>query len=128
MAAPGSEPSPARHSASPTSTAPHDLHNTHHDAHDLLLATKLHVPRPRAQLVPRSHLVERLQQGVAGPLTLVSAPAGYGKTTLLAQWRAATHTPVAWLSLEPEDNEPVRFLTYLIAALQTLDPHLGTRA
>ena len=93
-----------------------------------LLATKLHQPRPRARLVPRSHLVERLQQGVAGALTLLSAPAGYGKTTLLAQWRASTRAPVAWLSLEPEDNEPTRFLTYLIAALQTLDPRLGTRA
>jgi LuxR family maltose regulon positive regulatory protein len=65
---------------------------------------------------------------VAGALTLVSAPAGYGKTTLLAQWRASARTPVAWLSLEPEDNEPTRFLTYLIAALQTLDPHLGAPA
>ena len=111
-----------------TGTAPHVLHHGHHDAHDLLLATKLHLPRPRAQLIPRSHLVERLQQGVAGALTLVSAPAGYGKTTLLAQWRASTRVPVAWLSLEPEDNEPVRFLTYFIAALQRLDPHLGARA
>lgn len=93
-----------------------------------LLATRLHQPRLRARLVSRSHLVERLQQGVAGALTLVSAPAGYGKTTLLAQWRASTNAPVAWLSLEPEDNEPAQFLTYLIAALQTLDPHLGVRA
>ena len=93
-----------------------------------LLATKLHLPRPRAQLVPRSRLVERLQQGAAGALTLVSAPAGYGKTTLLAQWRASTRAPIAWLSLEPEDNEPTRFLTYLIAALQTLDPRLGRSA
>jgi LuxR family transcriptional regulator, maltose regulon positive regulatory protein len=102
--------------------------NTPSDPLAPLLATKVHMPRPRAQLVPRSHLVERLQQGVAGALTLVCAPAGYGKTTLLAQWRASTHAPVAWLSLEPEDNEPTRFLTYLIAALQTLDPHLGAPA
>jgi LuxR family maltose regulon positive regulatory protein len=65
---------------------------------------------------------------VAGALTLVSAPAGFGKTTLLAQWVTESRTPVAWLSLEPEDNEPTRFLTYLIAALQTLDPHLGASA
>jgi LuxR family maltose regulon positive regulatory protein len=58
-------------------------------------------------------------------LTLVSAPAGFGKTTLLAQWLAESGTPVAWLSLEPEDNDPVRFLTYLIAALQTRNPQLG---
>jgi len=122
------ELSPTKLPPSHTGTAPHVLHHGHHDVHDLLLATKLHPPRPRAQLVPRSHLVERLQQGVASALTLVSAPAGYGKTTLLVQWRAATHAPVAWLSLEPGDNEPIRFFTYLIAALQTLDPHLGARA
>jgi LuxR family transcriptional regulator, maltose regulon positive regulatory protein len=93
-----------------------------------LLVTKLHPPLPRAHLVRRSHLLERLQQGMAGPLTLVSAPAGFGKTTLLAQWRASSRMPVAWLSLEPQDNEPVRFLSYLIAALQTLDPRTGTVA
>jgi LuxR family maltose regulon positive regulatory protein len=109
-------------------TASSAARNTRTAPSNPLLATKLHLPRPRAQLVPRSHLVERLQQGVAGALTLVSAPAGYGKTTLLAQWRASTRTPVAWLSLEPEDNEPTRFLMYLIAALQTLDPHLGAPA
>jgi len=122
------ELSPVKLPPSHTGTAPHVLHHGHHDALDLLLATKLHLPRPRAQLIPRSHLVERLQQGVTGALTLVSAPAGFGKTTLLAQWRAATRAPVAWLSLEPEDNEPIQFLTYLIAALQTLAPHLGARA
>jgi LuxR family maltose regulon positive regulatory protein len=93
-----------------------------------LLATKLHRPLPRAQLVRRPQLAERLTQGVMGPLTLVSAPAGFGKTTLLAQWLAESGMPVAWLSLEPGDNEPVRFLSYLIAALQTLDPHLGAVA
>ncbi len=127
-ASPPSEPSPALQTANHTGAAPHALHNAHHGARDLLLATKLHLPHPRAQLVPRSHLVERLQKGVAGALTLVSAPAGFGKTTLLAQWRASTRAPVAWLSLEPEDNEPTRFLTYFITALQTLDPHLGARA
>jgi LuxR family transcriptional regulator, maltose regulon positive regulatory protein len=93
---------------------------------DHLLDTKLHVPRPRTHLVHRSHLVERLQRGMECPLTLVSAPAGFGKTTLLAQLLAESDTPVAWLSLEPEDNDPVRFLTYLIAALQTVDAHMGT--
>jgi LuxR family maltose regulon positive regulatory protein len=93
-----------------------------------LLATKLHVPRPRKHLVPRAHLVERLQQGLARPLTLVSAPAGFGKTTLLAQWCAQRGMPVAWLSLEVEDNDPSRFLSYLIASLQTLDAHLGATA
>jgi len=95
---------------------------------DPLLATKLHVPRSRAQLVPRSHLVERLRRGMEYPLTLVSAPAGFGKTTLLSQWLAESVAPVAWLSLEPEDNDPARFLTYLVAALQTVDAQVGTTA
>ena len=99
---------------------PHPLHP--------LLATKLHVPRPRRQLVPRAHLVERLQRGAERALTLVSAPAGFGKTTLLAQWFAQSSTPVAWLSLEAEDNDPTRFLAYLIAALQTLDAQIGATA
>ena len=98
------------------------------DAITPLLATKLHRPLPRAHLVRRPQLAARLTQGVMGPLTLVSAPAGFGKTTLLAQWLAESGMPVAWLSLEPGDNEPVRFLSYLIAALQTLDPHLGAVA
>src|SRR6266496_3020702 len=99
-----------------------------------LLSIKLHLPRPRRCLVSRSHLVECLQQAIEYPFTLISAPAGFGKTTLLAQWLAqsglpvAPVAPVAWLSLEPEDNDPVRFLTYLIAALQTVDCRLGTSA
>jgi LuxR family maltose regulon positive regulatory protein len=93
-----------------------------------LLATKLHVPRPRAQLVPRAHLLERLHHGVERTLTLVSAPAGFGKTTLIAQWLKERGMPVAWLYLEAEDNDPTRFLSYLIAALQTLDAQVGTIA
>src|SRR5579884_4157224 len=89
-----------------------------------LLATKLHPPRLRTPLVSRSHLVQRLQQGVAGPLTLLSAPPGYGKTTLLTQWQAESTTRVAWLSLEQQDNDPVCFLTYLLAALQRHCPDL----
>jgi LuxR family maltose regulon positive regulatory protein len=95
------------------------------DPLDPLLATKLRAPRPRTRLVSRSHLVERLQVATAGHLTLLSAPAGFGKTTLLAQWAAESATPVAWLSLEPEDNDPVRFLTYLLAAIQTHCPDLA---
>jgi LuxR family maltose regulon positive regulatory protein len=93
-----------------------------------LLVTKLFVPRPRTPLVPRAHLVDLLQQGLARSLTLVSAPAGFGKTTLLAQWLAQSDLPVAWLSLDAEDNDPAHFLSYLIAALQTLDAQLGTTA
>jgi LuxR family transcriptional regulator, maltose regulon positive regulatory protein len=93
---------------------------------DPLLATKLHVPRPRPQLVHRPRLIQRLQQGMELPLTLLSAPAGFGKSTLLADWLASCAIPVAWLSLEAADNEPTRFLSSLIAALQTCDPQLGT--
>jgi LuxR family transcriptional regulator, maltose regulon positive regulatory protein len=93
---------------------------------DPLLFTKLRVPRLHTRLVSRSHLLEQLQQGMKHALTLVSAPAGFGKTTLLAQWLAETGTRGAWLTLEPEDNEPARFLSYVIAALQTLDPQIGT--
>jgi len=93
-----------------------------------LLATKLHIPRPRPHLVLRPRLTEQLQQGMERTLTLVSAPAGFGKTTLLAQWLAESGTPAAWVSLGPEDNDPTSFLSYLIAALQTLDAQLGTTA
>jgi len=99
---------------------PHPLHP--------LLPTKLHVPRLRTSLVPRSHLTERIRQGAERALTLVSAPTGFGKTTLLAQWLAESSLPTAWLSLEPEDNDPTRFLSYLIAALQTLDAQVGISA
>ena len=112
----------------PLFMAPHTSPKQHGDSFTPLLSTKLHLPRPRAQLVSRSHLVDRLQQGMAGALTLVSAPAGFGKTTLLAQWRASTCIPVAWLSLEAEDNDPTRFLSYVIAALQTLNAQMGTTA
>jgi LuxR family maltose regulon positive regulatory protein len=99
-----------------------------HQLPDPQLATKLHVPHPRARLVPRPRLLKRLAQGMEGALTLVSAPVGFGKTTLLSQWFAHSGVPVAWLSLDPEDNDPVRFLSYLIAALQTLDAQIGRTA
>ena len=92
------------------------------------LTTRLHIPRLRPRLVRRRRLIERLDQGLEVPLILVSAPAGSGKTTLLAQWLAEHRRPAAWVSLEPADNDPVRFLSALIAALQQLDPQLGTSA
>ena len=97
-----------------------------HLSNDVLLATKLHVPRPRPHLVHRPRLIQRLQQSMERALTLISAPIGFGKSTLLSDWLASSAIPVAWLSLDPEDNEPVRFLSYLLAALQTYDPHLAT--
>ncbi len=93
---------------------------------DPLLVTKLHVPRPRLHLVHRPRLIQRLQQGMEQALTLVSAPIGFGKSTLLSDWLASSAIPVAWLSLELQDNEPARFLSYLLAALQTDNPHLDT--
>jgi LuxR family maltose regulon positive regulatory protein len=108
--------------------APRAAAGAHTDPRNPLLAGKLHPPPPRAQLVPRPQLVAQLHAGMAGALTLISAPAGFGKTSLLSQWIAETHVPVAWLALDPEDNQPARFLTYLIAALQTLHPQIGAIA
>jgi ATP/maltotriose-dependent transcriptional regulator MalT len=100
---------------------------------DPLLATKLYVPHPRTQLVHRSRLIERLQQAMERPLTLVSAPAGFGKTTLLSSWvqsfpQENPETPhVAWVSLDESDNEPVLFWTYALTALDTVQPGLCTQ-
>jgi LuxR family maltose regulon positive regulatory protein len=86
-----------------------------------LLTTKLYAPPLRPNLVPRPHLVERLDEGLrlGRKLTLVSAPAGFGKTTLVSAWARTCDWPVAWLSLDEGDNDPVRFLTYLSAALRS---------
>src|SRR5512137_2689304 len=87
-----------------------------------ILATKLYIPPPRSKIVLRPRLIERLNEGLSSgrKLTLISAPAGFGKTTLVSEWVAGCGRPVAWLSLDEGDNDPTRFLTYLIAALQTL--------
>jgi LuxR family maltose regulon positive regulatory protein len=98
---------------------------------DPLLEAKLYVPRWRRGLVPRPRLSERLNRGAEAKLTLVSAPAGFGKTTLLAEWLAgapAHERSVAWLSLDERDNQPASFWTYVIAALQTVEPGLGAGA
>jgi len=110
-----------------------------------ILATKLYIPRPRPDVVYRPRLIERLNeglrhdQGFGRNLTLISAPAGFGKTTLLSEW-IATLTPalcapsptgrggtirVAWLSLDEGDSDPVRFIAYLVAALQTIKRGIG---
>jgi ATP/maltotriose-dependent transcriptional regulator MalT len=93
-----------------------------------LLTTKLHMPHLPAQLVHRPRLIQRLQYGLERSLILLSAPAGFGKSTLLADWLASNAIPATWLSLEPQDNAPARFLSYLLAALQTYDAHLGKNA
>jgi LuxR family maltose regulon positive regulatory protein len=87
---------------------------------DVLLATKLHVPRPRPGFVPRPRLLERLSTGTASGLTLVCAPAGFGKTSVLAEWARSSQRPVAWLSLDAGDSDPARFWRYVAAALDRL--------
>src|SRR5512136_2697622 len=89
-----------------------------------LLTTKLHIPTVRHNLVPRPRLTARLNECMAYPLTLISAPAGYGKTTLMSEWRAGAGRtiPTAWLSLDTDDNDLARFLTCLIGAMETLKP------
>lgn len=101
----------------------------------LLLQTKLHIPPVRPDLVPRPHLAERLDAGVRGKLTLVSAPAGFGQTTLVANWpsqiqdrESGPERPAAWLSLDENDNDPARFFSYLVTALQTVDASIGQTA
>jgi LuxR family maltose regulon positive regulatory protein len=102
-----------------------------------ILQTKLYAPRPQRQknLVPRPYLAEKLISGLAGKVTLISAPAGFGKSTLLSEWIAETRTKieappaishqVTWLTLDQDDNDPVRFLMYLIASLRKFDNTLG---
>jgi LuxR family maltose regulon positive regulatory protein len=94
----------------------------------VLVATKLHVPRLRPGVVPRRELVTRLVAGRDCKLTLVCAPAGWGKSTLISEWHAAPEEtrPFAWLSLDPADHDPVRFWSYAIAALRSVRPGLGT--
>lgn len=90
-----------------------------------LLQTKITIPPPRAALIARPRLLDRLDVG-AHRLTLLSAPPGYGKTTLLGDWARAAALRVAWLSLDESDDQPIRFWSYLVAALQQPDPALGS--
>jgi LuxR family maltose regulon positive regulatory protein len=95
-----------------------------------LLQTKLYMPPVRPELVSRPRLIERLNAGLDRKLTLISAPAGFGKTTLVSEWVQAMSgaTPpiaVAWLSLDEGDDDPTRFLAYLVAALRTTEANIG---
>ena len=102
-----------------------------------LLTTKLYIPQNPGDFLSRPRLLERLNQGLSHKLTLISAPAGFGKTTLAGDWVACLHTSqsngklsdqrarVAWLVLDENDNDPIRFLTYLVAALQRVEPTIG---
>ena len=89
---------------------------------DALLATKLHVPRSRSGFVARPRLADRLAPAQGGEVTLVCAPAGFGKTALLADWARGGRRPVAWLSLDEGDNDPARFWRHAIAALDEIRP------
>lgn len=90
-----------------------------------IINTKLYIPQTRTTLIHRPRLVERLNEGMQSKLTLLSAPAGFGKTTLVSEWLSGCGHPAAWLSLDEADSELTHFLTYLAAALQTLNPNLG---
>jgi LuxR family transcriptional regulator, maltose regulon positive regulatory protein len=94
---------------------------------DRLLATKLHVPGPRPGFLVRPRLLERLTQGTTHEFTLVCAPAGFGKTSLLGDWARRSRQPVAWLSLDGGDGDPARFWRYVAAALDGLRPGVGQR-
>src|SRR5216684_7646898 len=98
-----------------------------------LLSTKLALPRPHQSLVLREALLARLDEGLEHKLTLLSAPAGFGKTTLVSEWIAArggqqNPPSVAWVSLDAGDNDPVRFWRYVITACQVFDGAVGESA
>jgi len=95
---------------------------------DQLLTTKLYIPQLSIDLVPRPRLYERLEEGLMRKVTLVAAPAGFGKSTLVTGWLAENQCNAAWLSLDDGDNDPVKFWTYLIAAIQTIYQEVGGEA
>ncbi len=95
-----------------------------------ILATKLYIPPLRPKTVHRPRLIEQLNEGLSShrKLTLISAPAGFSKTTLVSEWIADSRRPAAWLSLDEGDNDPACFVTYLVAAVQTIAPTIGSGA
>ena len=94
---------------------------------DALLATKLHMPAPRPGLVLRPRLAGQLDEGLARGVILVCAPAGYGKTAVLADWARRSEHPAGWLSLDAGDNDPARFWRHAVAALDRAHPGIGDR-
>lgn len=92
---------------------------------DALLTTKLNIPATRGDAVLRPRLIQRLQSGKAGKLTLISAPAGFGKTSLARDWALEMGRPVAWITLDEGDNDLTRFASYLAAALRQIEPSTG---
>ncbi|MFC2125007.1 adenylate/guanylate cyclase domain-containing protein [Bacteroidota bacterium] len=90
-----------------------------------ILATKLFMPPPRPNIIHRSRLINRLNEGLHGKLTLISAPPGFGKTTLVSEWVADCNQPTTWVSLDEGDNDPIRFITYLNAAIRKIAGSIG---
>ncbi len=90
-----------------------------------ILSTKLSVPPLRSRLVRRNRLIQKLNQGLEYGLILISAPAAYGKSTLLSAWLSQVEIPAAWLSLDEGDNDPPRFLAYLAAAMHGNVPSIA---
>lgn len=91
-----------------------------------LLQTKLYIPPTRTTVVPRSHLIEQLTKGINGKLTLLSAPAGFGKTTLITDWLSHLELSIAWVSLDEDDSEPQQFFNYIEAAIHPFLANLQT--
>ena len=110
--------------AEPPVAAPSGMATAERDA---LLATKLHMPAPRPGLVPRPRLAEQLDEGLTRGVILVCAPAGYGKTVVLADWARRGEHPAGWLSLDAGDNDPARFWRHAVAALDRVRPGVGDR-
>ncbi|MBE9511812.1 MAG: helix-turn-helix transcriptional regulator, partial [Bacteroidetes bacterium] len=90
-----------------------------------MLVTKLHIPSAGVNLVHRPGLFEKLDEGLKRKLTLISAPAGFGKTTVLSDWINQNKIPAAWYSIDIRDNDPVEFLSYIIAGIQTIEKDFG---
>ena len=100
-------------------------------ATEALLTTKLYVPQAHPNLVPRVRLSEKLEEGMGRKLTLISAPADFGKTAFSSEWRmmhSGDQYPVSWISLDEDYNDPARFLSYFVAALQTIKSDIGEPA
>ena len=95
---------------------------------DALIATKLYIPGARLDSIERPNLTELLQSGVWRQFTLVSAPAGFGKTTSVGEWVRRSGQPTAWISLDAQDSDPSRFLSYFVAALREIRDDIGEGA